>query len=127
MGDVEVVERIYTAMAGRDFDTLFELVDESIVITQDERLPWGGRFEGHDGLATFAGKLTGAIDSNVDIDAIFAADEVVIQMGHTKGTVVGTDRTFDIAEVHRWKIVHGRAVEAHFTIDTEGMLAALKG
>ena len=127
MSDVEVVERIYAAMADRDYDTLFQLVDESAVITQDDRLPWGGRHEGHDGVVVFAAALTGAIESNVDIDAIFSADDEVIQMGHTKGTVVGTERTFDIPEVHRWTIRDGKAVAAHFAIDTEAMLAVLEG
>jgi hypothetical protein len=46
-------------------------------------------------------------------------------MGHTRGTVVGTDRSFDIAEVHRWRIDGGKAVEAHFAIDTEAVLVVL--
>ena len=125
MSDVEVVERIYAAMHDRDYDTLFQLVDESVVITQDERLPWGGRFEGHDGVVEFAAALTGSIDSAVTIDAIYEADGEVIEMGHTKGTVVGTGTQFDIAEVHRWTIRDGKAVRAHFAIDTPGMLAAL--
>jgi ketosteroid isomerase-like protein len=125
MSDVEVVRAIYEAMAARDYDTLFQLVDTAVVITQDERLPWGGRHEGHDGVVVFAAALTGAIESNVDIEAIFSADDEVIEMGRTKGTVVGTDRTFDIAEVHRWRIEGGKAVAAHFAIDTEAMLAAL--
>ena len=127
MSDVDVVRAIYEAMAARDYDTLFSLIDTSAVVTQDPRLPWGGRHEGHDGVVVFAAALTGAIESNVDIEAIFAADDEVIQMGRTKGTVVGTERTFDIPEVHRWKIRDGKAVEAHFAIDTEAMLAVLEG
>jgi ketosteroid isomerase-like protein len=125
MSDVEVVERIYAAMHDRDYDTLFQLVDESVVITQDDRLPWGGRFEGHEGLGEFAAALTGSIESAVTIDAIYEADGEVIQMGHTRGTVVGTGTEFDIPEVHRWTIRDGKAVRAHFAIDTPGMLAAL--
>ena len=126
MSDVEVVERIYEAMHSRDYDTLFQMVDESVVITQDDRLPWGGRYEGHDGVVEFAAALTGSIDSAVTMIAIYEADGEVIQMGHTKGTVVGTGTEFDIAEVHRWTIRDGKAVRAHFAIDTPGMLAALE-
>jgi uncharacterized protein len=125
MTDVEVVAEIYAAMAGRDFDRLFELVDESVVLTQDARLPWGGRHEGHDGIGEFAIKLTGTIDSAVDIESLFAADDEVIQMGRTKGTVVATGVPFDIAEVHRWTIRDGKAVRAHFAIDTLAMLEVL--
>ena len=125
MTDVEVVQAIYAAMAARDLEALFGLLDESCVITQDPALPWGGRHVGHDGFATFGVRLTGTIDSVVTTDAMFAADDEVIQVGRTRGTVVATGVPFDIAEVHRWTISDGRAVAAHFAIDTAAMLAAL--
>ncbi|MCU1485828.1 MAG: hypothetical protein JWN67_2574 [Actinomycetia bacterium] len=125
MTDVEVVEAIYAAMGTRDLERLFSLIDPTIVVTQDDRLPWGGRHEGHDGFATFALALTGTIDSSVTTDALFTADGDVIQAGRTKGTVVANGATFDVAEVHRWTIRDGRAVAAHMSIDTPAMLAAL--
>ena len=127
MDDVEVVRAIYAAMADRDFSRIFELLADDVVVTQDERLPWGGRYVGHDGFATFGLTLTGIIDSAVTIDAVFAADDEVIQCGRTKGTVVATGAAFDIPEVHRWRVRDGKAVEAHFAIDTPGMLAVLGG
>ena len=126
MSDIEIVEAIYAAMAARDFDKLFAMIDPECMITQDERLPWGGRHEGHDGVATFAMALTGTISSTVTVLAMFAADDEVIQYGRTAGTVVATGVEFDVPEVHRWKIREGRAVAAHFAIDTPAMLAALE-
>ena len=123
--DVDVVEAIYAAMATRDFERLFALIDETCVVTQDERLPWGGRHVGHEGFATFGLTLSGAIDSAVTTEAIFGADGDVIQCGRTRGTVRASGAAFDIAEVHRWTIRDGRAVAAHFSIDTEAMLEAL--
>ncbi len=125
MDELEVVAQIYAAMAAADIARLAELIDESLVLTQDERLPWGGRFEGHPGFLDFAGKLTGTIASAVAIDSIFSADGDVIQMGHTRGTVLATGVEFNIAEVHRWTIKDGKAIRAHFSIDTPGMLKAL--
>jgi len=125
MSDVEVVRRLYAAMAARDLETLLALVDEQVVITQDPRLPWGGRFEGHAGLATFAAALTGAIDSQVTIESLYATNAEVVQCGRTKGTVRATEVPFDVAEVHTWTVRDGRAVAAHFAIDTDAMLAAL--
>jgi uncharacterized protein len=123
--DVEIVERIYRAVAARDLHGLAELLHPEIVITQDPRLPWGGRFVGHDGYGEFAGKLVGTIDSAVDVGAIFAADGAVYQYGHTRGTVRASGVAFAIPEVHRWVIAGDRAIEAHFAIDTPGMLAVL--
>ncbi len=126
MSDIEVVQQIYAAMAGRDVDTLAKLIDESCVITQDDRLPWGGRHVGHPGFLAFAGALTGAIQSAVTTHEMFTADGDVIQVGHTKGTTVAHGTPFDIPEVHRWTIREGKAVAAHFSIDTPAMLAALE-
>jgi ketosteroid isomerase-like protein len=112
-------------MAARDLGQLPLLLDEHVVITQDPALPWGGGFEGHDGFLAFAAALTGAITSQVEIASIFAADGDVIQVGRTVGTVNETGVEFDVAEVHRWTVVGGKAVRAHFAIDTPAMLAAL--
>lgn len=122
---IEVVQGIYDAMHARDIDAVLAAIHPDLVLTQDDRLPWGGRYEGPDGFATFGLKLVEAIDSAVTIDAIFEADDEVIQMGRTKGTVRANGAAFDIAEVHRWTIRDGRAVRAHFAIDTPAMLAAL--
>ena len=122
---VEVVCRIYEALAARDFAVLFELIGPEIVITQDERLPWGGRYEGHDGYAQFGARLLETIVSAVTMEALFAADDEVIQCGRTKGTVRATGVAFDIPEVHRWTVRDGKAVAAHFAIDTDAMLDAL--
>jgi ketosteroid isomerase-like protein len=125
MSEVEVVRALYAAMAERDFETLFSLVDDHAVITQDPRLPWGGRFDGHDGLAAFAMALTGTIDSQVEIEALYATDTEVVQYGRTRGTVRATEVPFDVAEMHQWTVRDGKAVAAHFAIDTDAMLAAL--
>jgi uncharacterized protein len=124
--DIDVVRTVYEAMAAGDLDRLLELVDEACVITQDARLPWGGRHEGHTGLATFAARLRGAIASSVTTEALFVADDEVIQVGRTRGTTVAGGAEFDIPEVHRWTVRAGKVVAAHFAIDTPAMLAALE-
>ncbi|HEX7132674.1 MAG TPA: nuclear transport factor 2 family protein [Iamia sp.] len=122
---VEVVRGIYAAMHARDIAAVLAVVSPDLVLTQDPRLPWGGRYEGPDGFATFGLTLVENIDSAVTIDAIFEADDEVVQMGRTKGTVRSNGVAFDIAEVHRWVIRDGLAVRAHFAIDTPAMLDAL--
>jgi ketosteroid isomerase-like protein len=126
MSDIEVVQQIYAAMAARDLATLAQLVDEACVITQDPALPWGGRHVGHPGFLTFA--RPHRLDQlAVTTHDLFMADGDVIQVGHTKGTTVAHGTPFDIPEVHRWTIRDGKAVAAHFSIDTAAMLAALEG
>jgi ketosteroid isomerase-like protein len=122
---IEVVREVYAALAARDLDRLFQLIDPTFVVTQDAAVPWGGRHVGHDGFTQFALTLGGAIDSKVTTEAIFAADGEVIQCGRTRGTVRATGVAFDIPEVHRWTVRDGKAVAAHFAIDTAAMLEAL--
>ncbi|MEY2446110.1 MAG: uncharacterized protein QOE00_2690 [Ilumatobacteraceae bacterium] len=123
--NIAVVETIYAAMAASDLSTLFDLLDPTIVVVQDDRLPRGGRHQGHDGFANYGLVLRANIASSVTTDALLSADREVVQMGHTRGTVVATGVPFDIAEVHRWTVRNGRAVAAHFSIDTPAMLRAL--
>ena len=127
MTDIEVVEALYAAMSARDLEALAGLIDPACVITQDPALPWGGRHEGHVGFVAFAAALTGAIDSAVTTEAMFTADDDVVQVGRTRGTALASGAAFDIPEVHRWTIRDGRAVAAHFSIDTPAILAALAG
>ena len=122
---IETVQAIYAAMGAGDITQLFEYLAPDCVIVQDERLPWGGRFVGHEGFATFGLRLRENIASKVTTTAMFAADGDVIQVGRTAGTTIAGGAPFDVDEVHRWTIRDGRAVAAHFSIDTPAMLAAL--
>jgi ketosteroid isomerase-like protein len=127
MTSVDVVRDIYAGMAAKDIEALVALVHPDCVITQDARLPWGGRHVGHEGFGNFALALMGTIDSAVTIEALFTADDEVIQFGRTRGTVLANGASFDIPEVHRWTIRDGQAIAAHFAIDTEAMLHAING
>ena len=124
MDDIDVVKALYAARGDRD--ALFKLLDTDFVVTQDPALPWGGRHVGHQGFAAFGLTLSKIIQSAVTIEALFVADGDVIQFGRTRGTVRATGAPFDIPEVHRWTIRDGRAVSAHFSIDTPAMLEALR-
>ena len=123
--EVQLVERIYRAIADRDLQSLLELLHPECVITQDARLPWGGRFTGHAGFGELSTRLLDKIDSAVTVEAVFEADGAIYQCGRTRGYVRSSGVAFDIAEVHRWVIHNGQAVEAHFAVDTPAMLDAL--
>ena len=124
---LDVVSQVYDAFARRDLEAVLALTSPDIVITQDASLPWGGRYEGHDGLGQFVMALLGSIDSAVTVEAMFEAGDRVVQYGRTAGTVRATGATFDIPECHVWRVEDGRAVEAQYFIDTPAMLAALAG
>lgn len=122
---LEVVTAIYDAFARKDLDAVLALTSPDIVVTQDPALPWGGRFEGHEGLGRFVLALLGQIDSAVTVEAMYQAGDHVVQYGRTVGTVRANGASFDIPECHVWRVEHGVAVEAQYFIDSTAMLQAL--
>jgi uncharacterized protein len=128
MGNLKVVQEIYRAMKASDVGAMLDRFAPDCLVVQDPRLPWGGRWVGHDGLVEFALTLVGAIDSQVHVDAIYESDvDRVVQFGRTVGSTREGATPFDVHEMHLWRLEDRLVAEAHFAIDTERMLAALAG
>lgn len=125
MDRIEVVKQLYTAQAAGDLDAVMGLCSSDVVIVQDEALPWGGRFVGRDGVADFAVRLFGTIDSEVMTTSMFVAGDSVVQYGRTQGTVRANRASFDIPECHIFTFRAGLVTNADFFIDSEAMLEAL--
>jgi ketosteroid isomerase-like protein len=104
---------------------MLEVCAPEVVLTQHDALPWGGRYVGRDGIAEFALKLVGTIDSKVTPEALFAAGQTVIQYGRTRGTVRETGAAFDVPECHVFTIEDGKIARMEFYIDSDAMLEAL--
>jgi hypothetical protein len=47
MTDIEVIQAVHAEMHAKDIEALFARLDPTIVVTQDPRLPWGGRRDAH--------------------------------------------------------------------------------
>jgi ketosteroid isomerase-like protein len=121
-----VVARVYDAFSQGDVATLFDIFHPAGTITQSSRLPWGGVYEGHEGLGLFLGRLTGAIRSSVETER-FIDDEAghVVAIGRTRGQVLATGRPFDVPEVHVWTVGDGKITRFEAYIDTAMMREAL--
>jgi uncharacterized protein len=125
MSNIEIIRELYRAFEADGLDRIFELCDSNCVVIQDHALPWGGRYEGLDGVANFGLALGGTIGSVVTADATFEAGDRVIQCGRSRGTVIATGAEFDIPEVHIWTLHDGKVTAAEFYIDTPAMLDVL--
>jgi uncharacterized protein len=125
VSNTEIIQRVYAAFASGDAAGVLELCDTECTVTQDAALPWGGRYHGLDGVATFALALGGTTQSSVEVEALFEAGDRVIQYGRTRGTVIATGVAFDIPETHVWTLRDGKIVAAEFYIETAAMLVAL--
>lgn len=127
MTNIAIIQEIYEAFATEGLDRVLELCDTNCLVTQDNALPWGGQYEGLDGVLGFGAALGGTIQSVITSEALFAAGDHVIQYGRSRGTVLTNGATFDVPEVHVWTVRDGKVTAAEFYVDTPVMLGALRG
>ena len=121
----DVVRSVYAAFERRDVPAVLELFDPEIVITQSEDVPWGGTHRGHAGALEFFGQLGSLIDTNVEIDRLIVAGDTVVEVGRSRGRAVGSGRSFEVHEVHVWRVRDGRVVGMDAYVDNAAMLEAL--
>jgi ketosteroid isomerase-like protein len=122
---VDLVHRAYDAFFAGDLDAAMAVAQPDIVLRQDPALPWGGRYQGRDGVAEFALALYGVIESTVTTEVMFSAGDRVIQYGRSRGTVNASGAAFDIAECHVWTIRDGLIAEVDFFVDSPAILQVL--
>jgi uncharacterized protein len=48
--NVEIVRRLFQTVEERDLETMFELYDPNVVIRESPSLPYGGEYQGHEGV-----------------------------------------------------------------------------
>jgi uncharacterized protein len=123
--NVATIRRLYDALMARDAIVIQEIFAPDATISQSPELPWGGDYAGHDGVFTFFLTLVEHIESQVMTESLFAAGDHVVQTGRTRGTVRANGASFDIPEVHVWKLRDGKVVRYQAFIDTPAMLEAL--
>ncbi len=123
---VAVVRDIYDAFGRGDLPGIFALVHPKATIYQSSRLPWGGRYDGHAGMAEFLGKLTGVVASRVTTERFIDDEEGhVVAIGVTAGHVLATGRPFAVRETHLWTVADGLVTRFESYIDTGAMREAL--
>ena len=124
--NVTTVRNLYDAYSRRDVAAISAALAPDIELTQTEQLPWGGQYRGHDGAMRFFGTLVAHLDSQVDLERVFAAGDRVVATGHTRGTVRATGKRFDVPVAHVYALELGKVTRIEFYIDTPLMLAALQ-
>jgi len=123
--NLAVVRRLYDALQARDVSVIEQVFAPDVEIFQTPELPWGGSYQGRDGLFTFFLSLAEHLESAVTHEGMFAAGNHVVQHGRTKGKVRESQTPFDIEEVHVFELHDGRIVRFSAYIDTPAMLDAL--
>ena len=88
-------------------------------MTQDPRLPWGGRYVGRDGVIEFGLKLATTVDTSVATEQLFAAGDSVVQVGRSRGSIRATGATCDIPECHVWTFRNDLVIGVQFFIESD--------
>lgn len=114
---VAVVTAVYRALAANDLDALAALSSPDIEVVQSEALPYGGTFHGLTGTRAFTLGVFQALDSQVEVGALFASGDAVVQTGRTRGTARATGKAFDSPEVHVWTVRDGLVTALHAYVD----------
>ena len=122
----QVVQELYEAFGRRDLAKVFSLLSPDIEIVQSEELPWGGSYRGQDGARLFFSKLGSHINSALDIERMIDAEDHVVAIGWSHGTVNATGASYSVPIAHMWRVRDGLVIQTQFFIDNPNMLEALR-
>jgi uncharacterized protein len=120
-----IIGKLYQALNKKDLPFLLSITDPEIVISQTGELPWGGNYQGIDGLKKFLAALSEHTDSSVTVNETFEAGEEVIVIGRSAGRTRAFEIPFDVRVVHVWTLWKEKIVRFQPFIDTPAMLRAL--
>lgn len=123
---VQIVEALYEGFRQRDMAKIFSLLSPDIEIVQSEKLPWGGRYHGHEGARRFFGQLGSHINSTLTLERLIDSGDRVAAVGWTEGTVNATGAAYHVPIVHLWQIDDSHVVRIQFFIDHPKMFEALE-
>lgn len=122
---LSLVEAFYDAMRRGDVAGVLDLTVENVIVVQSERLPWGGRFQGRDGLARFAAGVRAHVVSEVIVERAVAAGDRIAVTGWTRGSVVRTGHAFQVPLVHLFTVADGKLQALEVLVDVPAMSVAL--
>jgi ketosteroid isomerase-like protein len=123
--NLAAVRSAYDAYASKELEALLALLDDDFEFRQSELVPWGGSYRGREGMIEFLGKITTHVDSVVEPEEFVEAEDCVVVIGRSRGTVKAGGRPFDVRAVHIWQIRDGRLLRLEAYLDTPAMTDAL--
>src|SRR5215212_3345454 len=124
--NVDVIESAYKAFGKGDIESVLAYFAESAEIVAPESLPWGGSYEGPEGMRTFLAK---ALEHFTEFQAVpekvlGADDNHVIVVARNTGRTKGGTRT-DQQVVWIYQLREGAIIRAEVFADTAATLETL--
>ena len=124
--NVDVIESAFAALRKGDIDAVLEFFAESAEIVAPESLPWGGTYEGPEGMRTFLAK---ALEHYTEFKAVpekvlGADDDHVVVVARNSGRMKNGNR-HEQQVVWLYRLRDGRVTGAEVFTDTAATLEAL--
>lgn len=104
---IEVVERFLAIALGRQFDRLYEVLDQEFVIVEPSSLPYGGEYRGPEGYARFFAALSEVFEITVfEVRALVAEGDRVVMKADVgfRSRSTGREHTLPVLE---WLTIAG--------------------
>ncbi|HZO58519.1 MAG TPA: nuclear transport factor 2 family protein [Solirubrobacterales bacterium] len=129
--NVEIVRRLFRSVEERDLETMFELYDPRVVIREAPSLPYGGEYQGHEGVVEHGLGYLGTWqpvqqpgDEALEPEFAGAGDKVFVRWRQKATAADGTH--VDLPAISEYRIRDGKIVSSamhHF--DTGAILQFL--
>jgi ketosteroid isomerase-like protein len=124
--NVDVIESAYSAFSKGDIESVLEVFSESAEIVAPESLPWGGEYEGPEGMRTFIAKLLEHFSEfkTTPTKVLGADDNHVIVVARNTGRTRSGNR-IEGDGVWIYQLRDGAVTSAHAFLDTATVLEAI--
>ena len=124
--NVDVIESAYAAFRKGDIEAVIEVFSESAEIIAPASVPWGGEYEGPEGMRTLIAKLFEHFaDYKMTPQKVLGADDNhVIVIARTSGRTKSGTR-YEGESVWIYQLREGAVTSAHAFADTAEVLEAL--
>lgn len=128
MTNVETIKQMYAAALKQDMPAALNALDEDLVIHEQESLPYGGRYEGHEGFQKLFQNLAAHWDDfKFSPKEFMDAGETVVAIVQFTGKAKKSGKSLDMTMYELWRMRNGKAVECHSIVwDTAKMLEILE-
>lgn len=129
--NVEVVRRLFRAVEERDIEPMYEIYASDVVIREADSLPYGGEYQGHDGVLRHGAGYLRAWDPLQDEDdrrteAEFFGDQDRVFVSWRQKGRTSDGRRLNVPVVSAYRLRDGRIVESTMHhLDTAALLRFL--
>jgi ketosteroid isomerase-like protein len=124
--NVDVIESAYAAFRKGDIETVISYFSDSAEIVAPSSVPWGGEYEGPEGMRTFLAKLLEHFtDFKTTPTKVLGADDnhVIVVARNSGKTKSGARVENEVVWIYQLR--DGAVTSAHAFADTAAVLEAL--